>query len=150
MLCSISSTGAGITSAGSFSPRGEGIRYSLPFSLIAIDVECHFFFSRAETFHRFTPVLAHTKTNANSVPLSDAFALIAERSELRANLDMKEKDDPNVKTPAVKLLALLHPNTLQKFGYGMAVCLLLTLVIFIACMVKSGSYIFKSCRCFRR
>lgn len=61
-------------------------------------------------------------------------------------VNMKEKDDPNVKTLAVKLLALLHPNTLQKFGYGMAVCLLLTLVIFIACMVKSGSYIFKSCR----
>lgn len=61
-------------------------------------------------------------------------------------VNMKEKDDPNLKRSAVKFLALIHPNTLQKFGYGMAVCLLLSLIIFIVSMVKSGSYIFKNCR----
>lgn len=40
-----------------------------------------------------TPVLAHTEVKNDSVLLKDAFALIAERKNLMANLDIKDKDE---------------------------------------------------------
>lgn len=47
------------------------------------------------------PVLAHTKVNSDSVPLKDAFALIAERKNLMANIDLKDKDERLVKVYAL-------------------------------------------------
>ncbi len=57
----------------------------------------------------------------------------------------EEKDDFKTKMLA-RILALLNPNMFEKFGFGMAICLSLSLIIMVICLVKSASIIFKCCK----
>ncbi len=62
-----------------------------------------------------TPVLAHTNIDKDALTLEKAFAFIAERKSLRANIDMKDKNENLVR---VQLLAEAYGITDRVFYTG--------------------------------